>query len=236
MDAAPGNVSNHDEGSPAPPAQSGHERIIGSGLSRTGTRSVYALLIRNGRPAVHYPFDMSTQEALATQRIRSLWPDVSVLDLPAALVFEELAAVDPGALVLHTTRDHDEWVPAVLDHYESLLGDWHTFPERFTDFSEWISRETYGAFPPTFGGVATAGERQEERVAQWHKQHPSRLIRVNVFTGAGCDLLSTRLAAEDMHPRAMPHVQDADEVPLTLGLAERTLLREEIPDTNRDLQ
>ena len=200
------------------------DRVIGSGLSRTGTRSIYAYLIRNGWPTLHYPFDISTQTALERGDVQSLWPHMSILDLPSALAFEKFAAANPGTIVVHSTREFKDWVTAVDRHYQSLVDDWNTFPARFTEFSEWISCRVYGSFPPSVDGIAHAGQQQEQRVAEWKRQHPERLIVVNVFTGEGFPELTRVLMGRPTVKSCIPHITDADEVPLSLGLDERTLL------------
>ena len=85
-------------------------RIVATGLSRTGTRSLFALLQDCGITAVHYPFDRATQDDLAAGRPPALMAGTTaILDLPAVVSYREIDAAYPGSVFLHTSRDLDEW-------------------------------------------------------------------------------------------------------------------------------
>ena len=93
--------------------------IIGSGLGRTGTKSMQTALARLGFGPCHHMV-----EVLTHPQTMPLWIDAargaknwdalfegyrSMVDWPGMQYWRELAAYWPDAKVLHTTRDVDAW-------------------------------------------------------------------------------------------------------------------------------
>ncbi len=200
-------------------------RIVGSGLSRTGTRSVYAAILDLDVTAVHYPFDHATQAALTTGVPPPVLADHRVLlDISGAAFFERIAGSFADGRVLHTTREREQWLDATMDHYDRLMADWSREPQRFREFSAWITERTYGSFPVTRTGLAATFDRQEERAARWHRRYPDRFLLCDVFTGEGADRLPEFVCASAGTVCAgLPRVSDSDEV--TAPGLERTVLR-----------
>ncbi len=94
-------------------------KVIGSGLGRTGTKSLQTALNMLGLGPCHHMV-----EVFAHPESRDLWveagagrPDwdaifadyASAVDYPAAGFWRELAAYYPDAKVIHTQRDPDKW-------------------------------------------------------------------------------------------------------------------------------
>jgi hypothetical protein len=94
-------------------------KVIGSGLGRTGTKSMQTALNRLGFGPCHHMV-----EVFAHPESMALWieagagrPDWdaifqdyrSMVDYPGAAFWRELAAHYPDAKVLHTVRDPDQW-------------------------------------------------------------------------------------------------------------------------------
>lgn len=201
---------------------------VGSGLSRTGTRSVYAALIRHGISAVHYPFDRSTQLSLERRELPKVAEQAVILDLSSAAFFEDLVRAKPGTPVIHTTRPVQSWLPAVAAHYDGLLAQWDDYPSRFQDFSSWITEQTYGAFPPQESDFLRTFRQQEERVDAWAARNPGDVLTVNVFTGEGYGDLGPFLGLEKFSGESFPHIRDSDELPVSGNMAERTILLDEM--------
>ncbi|MFZ2031281.1 MAG: sulfotransferase family protein [Vitreimonas sp.] len=95
-------------------------RIIGAGLSRTGTHSLSAALELLGLRSIHFD----------TQRLNDViegsnqnpdfrrYDDVdAVCDLPAAIFYQELLAAYPESKVVLTVRDANDWYPSIRDHF-----------------------------------------------------------------------------------------------------------------------
>jgi hypothetical protein len=201
-------------------------KLVGSGLSRTGTRSVYAALLSLGVPSVHYPFDAGTRTALESgMPLPVLEHRRAILDISSAAFFEQIASAYPGSRVIHTRRDRAGWLEAVQRHYDGLMRGWAGFSPQFRDFGEWITRECYGSFPVVEARLADAFDAQEERVAAWAADHPGRVLVCDVFTGVGAAGLPG-FAGVRGSLAEFPRVADDDEIEMP-GV-ERTLLRGEL--------
>lgn len=101
-------------------------QVIGSGFGRTGTRSTKdALEILGFGPCYHM------EEVIKRPRHARAWLDRaegrpvdwhelftgwgSTVDFPASVVWTELLEAFPGAKVLHTVRDPDEWWESTIE-------------------------------------------------------------------------------------------------------------------------
>jgi hypothetical protein len=95
-------------------------QVVGSGLGRTGTKSLKeALELLLGAPCYHMmecfgrPEDPSRwHEAMRGEPVD--WDDLfdgfaATVDWPSAACWKELAAAYPDALILHSERPADEW-------------------------------------------------------------------------------------------------------------------------------
>jgi hypothetical protein len=95
-------------------------RVIGAGLSRTGTHSLTSALELLGLKSIHFD----------TQRLNDVldgsnqnpdfrrYDDVdAVCDLPAAVFYKELLAAYPESKVVLTVRDVNAWYPSIRDHF-----------------------------------------------------------------------------------------------------------------------
>ncbi|MES2294152.1 MAG: sulfotransferase family protein [Pseudomonadota bacterium] len=94
-------------------------KVVGSGLGRTGTKSMQSALNMLGVGPCHHMV-----EVFAHPESRFLWIDAaagrpdwdaifagyqSMVDYPGARYWRQLAAYYPDAKVLHTVRDPDQW-------------------------------------------------------------------------------------------------------------------------------
>ena len=94
-------------------------KVVGSGLGRTGTKSMQTALNMLGLGPCHHMV-----EVFAHRETMPLWIDAgagrpnwdaifkgycSMVDYPGAAYWPELAAHYPDAKVLHTVRDADSW-------------------------------------------------------------------------------------------------------------------------------
>ena len=94
-------------------------KIIGSGLGRTGTKSLHAALNRLGFGPTHHMFEMFQQQErmplwIEAGKGRADWDAIfegwsSAVDYPTAAFWREIADHYPQAKVIHTVRDPDEW-------------------------------------------------------------------------------------------------------------------------------
>ena len=102
-------------------------KIVGSGLGRTGTKSMQTALNMLGFGPCHHMVEVFQHpESMAlwveASKGKDVWDEIfkdyqSAVDYPVAAYWREVAAKYPDAKVLHTTRDADKWFEfRQLDH------------------------------------------------------------------------------------------------------------------------
>jgi hypothetical protein len=94
-------------------------KVVGSGLGRTGTKSMQSALNILGVGPCHHMVEVfahpeSMQLWIAAGAGKPDWDAIfdgyhSMVDYPGAHYWRELAAYYPDAKVLHTVRDPDQW-------------------------------------------------------------------------------------------------------------------------------
>jgi hypothetical protein len=94
-------------------------KVVGSGLGRTGTKSLQTALNMLGFGPCHHMVEVFQHPQSAPLWIeagagRADWDAIfsgycSVVDYPGAAYWREIAAWSPNAKVLHTIRDPDKW-------------------------------------------------------------------------------------------------------------------------------
>lgn len=96
-------------------------KLLGAGLSRTGTFSLCQALRILGFNAIHWEPGRLRDIMNGTNNNPDFrrYDDVdAVTDLPAALFYNELCAAYPGCRLILTVRNEDEWYHSVKIHYE----------------------------------------------------------------------------------------------------------------------
>jgi hypothetical protein len=93
--------------------------VIGTGLGRTGTKSMHSALNRLGFGPCHHMIEVITRPEtmptwIAVAKGDRDWDKVfagyrSMVDWPGVQYWRELIAYYPDAKVLHTTRDAESW-------------------------------------------------------------------------------------------------------------------------------
>jgi hypothetical protein len=131
--------------------------IIGTGLGRTGTKSMHSALNRLGFGPCHHMIEVITRpqtmplwiEAARNQRDGKVqdWDKLfdgyrSMVDWPGVQYWRELVAYYPDAKVLHTTRDAEAWFESTQKSIFSPMS-----LERFKD------RGQGGPFAEFFGAA-----------------------------------------------------------------------------------
>jgi hypothetical protein len=94
-------------------------KIVGSGLGRTGTKSMQTALNMLGYGPCHHMVEVFMHPESMALWVRAskgedVWDEIfkgyqSAVDYPTAGYWREIAAKYPNAKVLHTTRDPDRW-------------------------------------------------------------------------------------------------------------------------------
>lgn len=124
-------------------------KIVGTGLGRTGTKSMQTALNRLGFGPCHHMVEVFAHpESMALwidcAEGRPRWDEIfagygSVVDYPGAAFWRQLTAHYPDAKVLHTTRDPDKWfdsTQATIFRLDSGPSDETSLRNRF--FASWM--------------------------------------------------------------------------------------------------
>ena len=122
-------------------------RVVGAGLSRTGTVSLSVALGRLLGAPVYHGGSRARDVVIWEEATRRppIWDSVlggfcAVLDWPPAAFWRELAGAYPDAFILLSTRDPDDWWRSADDvifrHVRGLArrGERHRFAGRLRDF------------------------------------------------------------------------------------------------------
>lgn len=95
-------------------------KVLGVGLSRTGTTSLSVALENLGLRCIHYDRDRLTRILMDPPEVPDfrVYDDVdAVTDLPAAHFYRELLAAYPDAKAILTYRPVDDWWRSVSRHF-----------------------------------------------------------------------------------------------------------------------
>jgi hypothetical protein len=95
-------------------------KIIGAGLSRTGTLSLHLALERLGFKSMHFDTTRLNDilDGSCTNPDFRRYDDMeAVVDLPAAYFYRDLFAAYPGSKVILTTRDIESWWRSIKHHF-----------------------------------------------------------------------------------------------------------------------
>lgn len=137
-------------------------RVVGSGLGRTGTRSLKDALERLlGAPCYHmmecFPrADHPARWRAAIQGEDADWDTlldgfVATVDWPSAACWKDLAEAYPDALILHSERPADEWFRSadqtILEAFKKPRDEW---PEPGTDAWWDMAVTMFEDFTPDF--------------------------------------------------------------------------------------
>ena len=166
-------------------------KVVGSGLGRTGTKSLHAALNMLGFGPCHHMFEVFQRPDSMPLWVeagagRPDWDAIfkdfrSMVDYPGAHYWRELAAHYPDAKVLHSVRDPDEWFDSTQAtifsaqspawrpgptqaFFESFSGDFraHVHDRAFmTDYFRRHTQNVIDAIPPERLLIFEVGEGWE---------------------------------------------------------------------------
>tara|TARA_Y100000588_G_scaffold274199_1_gene290140 strand:+ start:537 stop:1031 length:495 start_codon:yes stop_codon:yes gene_type:complete len=139
-------------------------KILGIGLSKTGTYSLTVALQYLGFTAIHYPTNVKQIEAYD-----------AATDIPVTAHFETLDEMFPGSKFIYTTREPDAWHESCRRHY--LKRENETSP-----FVRELRQKVFGAetYDPEI--FKAAYERHDAHVRQHFATRPEDLLIIDVCT------------------------------------------------------
>ena len=98
-------------------------KILGVGLSRTGTRSLAEALRILGYNTLHWAPERlrdTVDGNTAKPEVRKYDDVDAVVDIPAAYFWRELDREYPGLKFILTVRERDSWLESVAKHYARI--------------------------------------------------------------------------------------------------------------------
>ena len=183
-------------------------KIIGAGLSKTGTSSLGTALEQLGFSCLHY--DQHRLNDVLEGRDPNpdfrRYDDVdAVLDVPAAFFFRELLEAYPSAKVILTVRNIDAWWISIREHFnERLPITWPTWKDKLRarlnrsedDLSEWLENArfrsnhrsvVYGS--PDAREFLFKKKFRDHNSAVQHEVPADRLLIMDITAGDGWNTL-----------------------------------------------
>jgi hypothetical protein len=204
-------------------------RIVGAGLSRTGTLSLSLALQELGLRTLHWCPERLRDviNGQTTQPDFRRYDDVdAVIDLPAALFYYELLQAYPEAKCILTTRREDAWLRSVQHHYQVSVPEYLKGDTERLEEARRTQELAYGS-AEVVPYLYLKRYRDHNRLVV-HDVPPERLLVLNLEENSGwtalCDFLG--LAVPDApFPHAnksLPGQNPAPPLPMWRRLLKRT--------------
>lgn len=176
-------------------------KILGVGLSRTGTTSLTHALRVLGFKAVHWaPHRLiDILDGRTTDPDWRRYDDVdAATDIPAALFYDELSDAYPGLRCILTTRDIDAWWSSLKAHFEAdNVLDVDDTPVRHL-----VRDAAYGSPVAVEYLYKKRFREHNERVVR--RIPPARLLVMNICAGDGWEPLC-RFLGQPIPDAPFPH-------------------------------
>jgi hypothetical protein len=182
-------------------------KILGVGLSRTGTTSLYKALQILGFNSLHWEPERLREVLDGSNPAPNFryYDDVdAVTDLPAAYFYDELLEAYPGCQCILTIRDENAWWKSIEAHFNK------NYPVKSLedDFLRWQERNyVYGSATAYEFLYRKKYREHNERVIQ--KIPAQQLLLMNITEGDGWEKLCPFLGVE-IPPIAFPHTNKRD--------------------------
>ena len=182
-------------------------KIFGIGLSRTGTTSCYHLMKFFEFSSVHYP-----------RGFQDIDTHVFSNDSPVSSRFEILDQRYPESIFIYTIRNLDEWTASCMKSFprQSRL-DWvnslTTSQRQWCDYGDvnLYGYDMIGLKNITAKELATAYHRHEQRVYDYFKETPLRLLEIDLTNKASLPLSKLTKFIEQNGFIGVPHTNKAEE-------------------------
>ncbi len=141
-------------------------KVLGIGLSKTGTTSLAEALRSLGYSVVDFPKTM-----------REIERHEAATDTPVAAAYETLDRRFPGSKFVYTVRDKDKWL-------ESCRAMWARRQPLFNSvpFIKTLVRQLYGTTVFDADAFSTAYDRHDAKVRRYFAERPSDLLVVDLST------------------------------------------------------
>lgn len=146
-------------------------KIIGVGLSKTGTSSLAAALQILGFSCVHSGHPFLIEQAAA------------MVDTPAASRFRELDVMYPGSKFILTVREQQAWLGSCRKHWDRVRLDTSSPEVRFE--YRWCRVRLFGRIEFEPENHWRSYQRHVSEVRSFFAQRPDDLLEMDITRGDG---------------------------------------------------
>lgn len=183
-------------------------KILGVGLSKTGTTSLHEALLALGYTAIHHDRERLNHILDGSDNCPDfrVYGDVdAVTDIPSAYFYRELLAAYPGCKAVLTVRDVESWWKSVEVHFNVTYTVEGRENDPLREVYAWLERErnlVYGSARATEFLFKKRFTEHNERV---RAEVPARrLLVMDISAGDGWEVLCPFLGVE-IPDRPFPH-------------------------------
>jgi hypothetical protein len=181
-------------------------KVLGLGLSRTGTMSLTSALCMLGFKAIHYPEDPQTYRDIVEANYRLSVFDTyqAVTDTPVVCFYPQFDQLYPGSKFILTIRDKESWLDSVELHWkrgDHVVGSPAIYKPTFDMF---ISALVYGSHVFHKDRFSYVYDLHAKNVREYFAGRPNDLLVLNICGGDGWDPLC-RFLGKPIPEAAFPH-------------------------------
>lgn len=168
-------------------------KILGLGLSRTGTASLAAALRSLGLRTAHYPLALYDPDGGGDLERYEEYD--ALVDLPVPLLFARLQRRWPEARAILTVREREEWLASCATHLgrpfsrrrpywwsDDEQGAWSA---RSSELGDRLRREVYGSSVFDRDLFERTYDRHERAVLDAYEERPEHLLVLDICRGQG---------------------------------------------------
>lgn len=161
-------------------------KIIGLGLSKTGTSSLSDALSMLKIPTIHYPYDEVTLAQLkaADYQLTLFNKYRAVVDIPLIPFFPQFDHLYPGTKFILTLRDINDWLVSIEKHWE-LMMVWQENTPAFKTFHEFVSIAVFGCLKFQKERFKYIYEKHTAHVLDYFKDRQNDLLVMDICKGDG---------------------------------------------------
>jgi hypothetical protein len=183
-----------------------HQKVLGVGLSKTGTTSLAQALNLLAVKTIHNPHDGGTYRELRSGdlRLSILEEYQGVTDIPIATYYAQLDRVYPGSKFILTVRDEDSWIRSARNHWR-LMPSWEA-----DEFYTFLHARVYGCLEFDEKAFRAAYATHRRGVIDYFDGRPDDFLVMDITAGDGWDKLCPFLGVS-VPDAPFPHRNTARE-------------------------
>ncbi len=165
-----------------------HNKVLGIGLSRTGTKSLATALNQLGVKTRWFPHDSRTHRQLmcGDYRLAVLDEYDGITDTPAAAFYPQFDQHFPGSKYILTTRDKQAWLRSCRNHWQrTRSGPPSFFSARWRKFGAYIDAVIYGCVQFDETRFSYAYDVHQRNMQHFFRNRPEDLLVMDFEQGDG---------------------------------------------------